>query len=330
MVFADAQLHDVLINKATYRHLGAEVIGLAGTITDISHIKRIEAQLRESNAALEQKVAERTSELARANEELQQAMQQLVQREKLAALGTLVAGVAHELNTPLGNTLTVVTTLSDRLQQFRDDFTQGTLRRSGLVQFLEDSIQACAMVERNAQRAAELVASFKLVAVDQASSRRRMFDLRTLVKETLLAVAPVHRGLGVSVEADIPPDIVLDSYPGALEQVITNLVLNAVMHGKTEQAPLRVRVYAQAGSDANSVVIKLDDDGVGMDSNTLHRAFDPFFTTRMGQGGSGLGLYIVYNLVHGILGGTVELDSAPGAGARFTIHIPTQCPDGGL
>lgn len=327
MVFADAQLHDVLINKATYRHLGSQVIGLAGTITDISHIKRIEAQLRESNAALEQKVAARTAELARANEELHLAMQQLVQREKLAALGTLVAGVAHELNTPLGNTLTVVTTLSDRLRQFHGDFTQGTLRRSGLVQFLDDSIQACAMVERNTQRAAELVASFKLVAVDQASSRRRIFDLRTLVKETLLAVAHVHKGLAVGVETDIPPDLMLDSYPGALEQVLTNLILNAVAHGLTGQAPLRVRVRARADSDTNSVTLELDDNGAGMDAETLHRAFDPFFTTRMGQGGSGLGLYIVYNLVHGILGGTVELDSAPGAGARFTIRIPTHCPD---
>jgi len=329
MVFADTQLHDVLINKATYRHMGSQVIGLAGTITDISHIKRIEAQLREANAALEQKVAERTSELAHANDELHLAMQQLVQREKLAALGTLVAGVAHELNTPLGNTLTVVTTLSDRLQQFRDDFTQGTLRRSGLVQFLEDSIQACAMVERNAQRAAELVASFKLVAVDQASSRRRTFDLRSLVKETLLAVAHIHKGLAVNVETDIPADVMLDSYPGALEQVITNLVLNAVTHGLTGQAPLHIRVRAQTGSDANSVILELEDDGVGMDADTLHRAFDPFFTTRMGQGGSGLGLYIVYNLVQGILGGTVDLDSAPGAGARFTIHIPMRCPDSG-
>lgn len=327
MVFADAQLHDVLINKATYRHLGNQVIGLAGTITDISHIKRIEAQLREANAALEQKVAECTSELARANEELHRAMQQLVQREKLAALGTLVAGVAHELNTPLGNTLTVVTTLSDRLQEFHANMTQGTLRRSSLVQFLEDSIQACAMVERNAHRAAELVASFKLVAVDQASSRRRTFDLRTLVRETLLAVAHVHRGLAVSVETDIPPDVMLVGYPGALEQVITNLVLNAVTHGLTGLTPLRVRVHAQADRDANRVVLKLEDDGAGMAADTLHRAFDPFFTTRMGQGGSGLGLYIVHNLVHGILGGTVKLDSTPGTGARFTIHMPRQCPD---
>jgi PAS domain S-box-containing protein len=327
MVFADTVRHDVLISKATYRHLGNQVAGLAGTITDISHIKRIEAQLREANAALEQKVEERTTELASANDELHKAMQQLVQREKLAALGTLVAGVAHELNTPLGNTLTVITTLESLLQNFQRDVEQGTLRRSHFQQFLQDAIQACEMVERNAQRAAELVASFKLVAVDQASARRRAFDLHTLIRDTLKALAHVHKGLPVHVETDVITDITLDSFPGAVEQVITNLLLNAVTHGRNGQAPLRVRLRAHTESETGMVILAMEDDGVGMDADTLHRAFDPFFTTRLGQGGSGLGLYIVYNLVHGVLGGTVAVESRPGAGTRFKLRIPKRAPE---
>lgn len=326
MLFSDAQWHDVLVSKATYRHVGSEVLGLAGTITDISNIKRIEARLREANAELEQKVTERTSDLAHANEELKNAMQQLVQREKLASLGKLVAGVAHELNTPLGNALTVVTTLTDHLRQLQTEITQGTLRRSRLTQFLEDATHACSMLERNTQRAAELVTSFKLVAVDQTSARRRTFDLHSLIKDTLMAASPVHQGLPVSVEIDIPQAVSVDSYPGALEQVVTNLLQNAVLHGLANRKSLHIRVRAQTDADGQVVFLCVEDNGVGMDANSVRQAFDPFFTTRMGQGGSGLGLYIVFNLVGGMLGGSVQLESTPGTGTVFSMQIPRIAP----
>lgn len=326
MIFADNQCHDVLIHKATYRHQGTQTLGLAGTITDISHIKQIEARLREANIGLEHKVAERTSELARANEELQNAMQQLVQREKLAALGKLVAGVSHELNTPLGNSLTVVSSLSERLLRFQQEFTQGTLRRSGMVQFLDDTAYACSMLERNTQRAAELVASFKLVAIDQASARRRPFDLADLVQKTLLALSPMLQGAPVRVETDIPEGLRFDSYPGALEQIITNLLQNAMVHGLENRASLRIAIRARAEDGTDGVLLQLEDNGIGMDAQTIRQAFDPFFTTRLGQGGSGLGLYIVYSLVSGMLGGAIELDSGRGNGTRFSIRMPKIAP----
>lgn len=326
MVFADSARHNVLISKATYRYAGNQVAGLAGTITDITHIKGIEAQLREANTALEQMVAERTAALTSTNEELQKAMQQLVQREKLAALGTLVAGVSHELNTPLGNSLTVVSTLSAHLQRFQAEFSQGALRRSGVQQFLDDAALACSMLERNTQRAAELVASFKLVAVDQTSARRRSFDLMELVRETLLAISPMLAGMPVRLETDIPEGLRLDSYPGALEQIITNLVENTLLHGLGEQESLLLSIRALADSGAPEVLLHLEDNGIGMDAETVRHAFDPFFTTRLGQGGSGLGLYIVYSLTSGMLGGSIELDSRPGNGTRFVLRIPRVAP----
>lgn len=326
MVFGDGLEHDVLMSKSTFHHRNGEVAGIVGAITDISHVKRSEEQLRELNAELEQRVRARTAELSRANDELCHAMQQLVQREKLAALGNLVAGVAHELNTPLGNTLTVATSLAHHVAQMRDAFGQGDLWRSALGRFLDDAGSACALLERNTQRAAELVASFKQVAVDQTSVRRRQFELHKLVADTLVAVTPAYRKLLVTVSDQIPPGLHCDSYPGPLEQVLVNLIDNAVLHALGEDGTLHIDITAEVAADQASMVLRVTDDGVGMDEDTVRRAFDPFFTTRLGRGGSGLGLYIVHNLVASVLGGTVRLQSTPGQGTCFELHLPWVAP----
>jgi len=327
MVFSDGQARDVLVSKATYGHLGAEVMGLVGTIMDISHIKQTEAQLRELNGELEQRVLDRTVDLTRANDELQHAMVQLAQREKMAALGRLVAGVAHELNTPLGNALTVATTLTHQVDQFRDVFAQGTLRRSTMEQFLTEASQACDLLERNTRRAAELVASFKQVAVDQSSMRRRQFELHTLVAETLRTVLAGHRNQAVNIDSHVAQGIVLDSYPGPVEQILTNLIDNALLHAARGRNALHVSIRARMDEADGQLMLSVADDGCGMDHSTASHAFDPFFTTRLGQGGSGLGLYIVYNLVTGVLGGTMCLESTPGAGTRFDLRLPCRAPE---
>ena len=180
------------------------------------------------------------------------------------------------------------------------------------------------MLERNLARAAELIGNFKQVAVDQISMRRRRFDLRQVCEEVLSTLQPKLRRHPHRVEVDVPAGILLDSYPGPFEQVLTNFLLNSVIHGLAgrEDGVMTIR----AAVDADRVRIDYLDNGGGMDAAAASRAFDPFFTTRLGQGGSGLGLYIVHNLVTGALGGSIDLHTAPGEGIHFSLLLPLEAP----
>jgi len=293
---------------------------------DISERKRAEAQLRRYREHLEELVAERTNELLCANRELRQAMAQLVQAEKLAALGSLVAGVAHELNTPLGNSRVVASLLGEQIHELASAFEQGALRRSQVEGFLLRGQEAVDLLERNAARAADLISQFKQVAVDQSSMRRRSFDLRQTVDDILVALRPSLKRTQHRVDVDIPYGLQLDSYPGPLEQIIVNLVENALAHGLAAQGAGRVALHAYA-LDPARFVLRVSDNGVGIDAPILKRVFEPFFTTRLGQGGSGLGLYIVYNLVSGVLGGSIDVESTPGQGTTFIVVLPRRAPE---
>ena len=300
------------------------VVGGIAIIEDISRRAAAENALRALNDELEQRVRERTAALSTANEDLRRAMKRIAQSEKLASLGSLVAGVAHELNTPLGNARTVASTLHDHVRDLRGDIRHGGLRRSVLENFMDASDEAAAMLERNLARAAELIGNFKQVAVDQTSMRRRRFDLRQVCEEVLSTLQPKLRRQPHRVALEVPPGIVLDSYPGPFEQVLTNFLLNSVIHGLAgrEDGVMTIR----AGCEGEQVRIEYADNGIGMEVAAAARAFDPFFTTRLGQGGSGLGLYIVHNLVTGALGGHIDLHTAPAAGVRFTLLLPLKAP----
>jgi len=302
------------------------------TYFDITERKHAQEGILELNAQLEARVARRTAELQGANMELSQALStlqiaqdQLVQSEKLAALGSLVAGVAHELNTPIGNGLTVASTLEHRIESFQRLVNSG-LRKSDLQTLLTDMQLASEILVRNLGRAAALVASFKQVAVDQTSSQRRKFDLGAVVAEILVTLNPALRKTACSVNTRIDDALTMDSYPGPLGQVLTNLINNAVLHGFEPNEEGKIEVQAWA-NDANQVVIEVRDSGRGIAPDNLHRVFDPFFTTRLGQGGSGLGLHIVHNLVHSVLGGRIEVHSRPDAGATFSITLPMTAPE---
>ena len=294
---------------------------------DISERKRAEAQLRRYREHLEDLVAERTNELQCANRELRQAMAQLVQAEKLAALGSLVAGVAHELNTPLGNSRVVASLLGEQIHELAAAFELGSLRRSQVEGFLQRGREAVELLERNAARAADLISQFKQVAVDQSSVRRRTFDLRQTVDDILVALRPRLKRTQHGIDVDIPNGLELDSYPGPLEQVIVNLVDNALAHGLGGHKPGRIEFKAHAHGSAQ-LVLRVSDDGAGIPATILRRVFEPFFTTRLGQGGSGLGLYIVYNLVTGVLGGNIDVESTPGQGTTFVLTLPRRAPEG--
>jgi signal transduction histidine kinase len=253
-------------------------------------------------------------------------MAQLVQTEKLAALGNLVAGVAHELNTPLGNARVVAGSLGEHLRDFAAAVDSGTLRRSQVGAFLGRTREAVDLLERNTARAADLIGHFKQVAVDQTSARRRRFDLRQTVEELLTTLQPQFKHTAHRVELDIAPGLELDSYPGPLEQVIANLVSNSLTHGFAGVGTGCIQLQTQA-VDSTQVVLRYADNGTGIPAAVLNRIFEPFFTTRLGQGGSGLGLYIVYNLVTGVLGGAIQARSQPGQGTVFTLVLPRAAPD---
>jgi signal transduction histidine kinase len=257
--------------------------------------------------------------------ELRRNRQIIARNERLAALGSLVAGVAHEINTPLGNALMVSTTLADHLREFDHARDDGPLKRSTFDQFIARVHESNDHLLRNLRRAADLILHFKQVAVDQTSDRRRRFELGTVLEDVLATVSSRVRKAGHTIEARCPPGIRMDSYPGAIGQIVTNLVENALIHAFDNRQNGHIVICASALSD-HEAEITVSDDGNGIPSQDIGRIFDPFFTTRLGSGGSGLGLSIVLNLVRDALGGDIGVESAPAQGTRFVIRIPATAP----
>lgn len=316
--------------SALITDIGDERLVLMMTV-DITEQRRIERELQQLNVELEQRVETRTEELRLANQRLestvlnlQRAQEQLVESEKLAALGNLVAGVAHELNTPIGNSVMAISTLGERLREFRA-VPRDAMRYSDLERFAEAVEMACSISLRNMQRAAALVSSFKQVAVDQTSAQRRRFELREVVDEVLLTLQPTLRGQACRIEVQVPDALVLDSYPGALGQVLTNLISNAVMHAFDGREGGIITISAAAGA-GEEIVFSVADNGRGIPQALQKKVFEPFFTTKLGQGGTGLGLHIVFNAVTHVLGGQISLRSQPGQGSVFELRLPRVAP----
>ncbi len=294
------------------------------THADITTQQQQKTEIQALNTRLEQRVAERTLELSEALERLTATQAELVQAEKMSALGSMVAGVAHELNTPIGNSLTVASALQDQAQEFNNTMAQGLTRKQ--LEYFVHRVQEGTNILMNAlSQAADLVASFKQVAVDQASVNRRPFDLRATVDTILLTLSADIRKTGHTVECQIPENISMHSFPGPLGQVLTNLVNNALLHAFDNQANGHVLITAVL-KGADQVCITVQDNGSGIAPTHLNRVFDPFFTTKLGQGGSGLGLHIVYNLVQELLGGRIQVDNTPDSGACFTLLLPLEAP----
>lgn len=290
-----------------------------------------QARLEDANAELlrrEAIIAAQHGELTRKVRELQEAQHQLgetrdslAQAEKLASLGGLVAGVAHELNTPIGIALTAVTHLEDGVTNLDQTVAAAKLTRSKLAEYQGMLRESAQLVHANIARAAELVQSFKQVAVDQASAERRDFLLGSYIDEVLQSLAPRLRKEPHRIRVDCPSGIHMDSYPGALSQVLTNLIINALVHAfkPGQKGNIRIEVDELPG---DKVELRFSDDGQGVDPQHLSRLFEPFFTTKRARGGSGLGLHIVYNLVTQSLQGSVSVASEPQAGTCFTLTLP--------
>lgn len=302
---------------------------------DVTHQREIEDEIRQFNSQLERRVRQRTLKLEQANQELAEALgsvknmqSELFRSERMAALGSLVAGIAHELSTPIGNSVTVASTLQGQAQSVLNDVRAGNLRRSALDQHLEASAKGAEILVRNLNRAAELVSGFKQVAVDQASSQRRNFDLAQMLGEVVITLEPMYKKKPYKLQLALAADIPMLSYPGALGQIITNFISNALAHA-FEGRNYGTMYLATRLLNELEVEIKFSDDGIGIEEQNLKRIFDPFFTTKLGRGGSGLGMHIVYNLVTGVLGGKITLESKPGEGTSFVLVLPLDTPEEG-
>ncbi len=281
----------------------------------VTEIGRREQALRKSKERADAALAE-----------LQQTQSDLIQAEKLASLGQLVAGVAHEINTPLGIALTTSTLLGDESKRFAEAAESGKLQRSALKRFMERMTEGTQLLFANLTRAADLVHSFKQVAADQASGERRQFVMDDWLHDLLISLSPVLRKTRHEVAIECPPDMHMDTYPGALGQVITNLLTNALTHAYDEGAAGHLEIRVSEPTEHTTRIV-FSDDGKGIPEEHTGKVFDPFFTTGRSAGSTGLGLHIVYNLVTSRLHGHISIYSKVGKGTRFTVDIPKVVSD---
>ena len=300
---------------------------MIGTTGDVTEFKLHEIALEKLNRELESRVQQRTEALNQTNQDLQktidelkEAQEQLVHAEKFAALGGLVAGVAHEINTPLGIGVTAASYLEQETKRLGAELEANSLSREGLERFRQTALESSQLILRNLMRADKLVKSFKQVAVDQSSEQKRVIDLAVYLQEIMNSLHPSLKRTRHQVEIHCPDGMVLETYPGALYQVVVNLVLNSLLHAFGDRPEGTISITARRVGE--QVVIVYRDDGCGMSEEVRRKIFDPFFTTKRGEGGSGLGLHIVWNLATQVLAGSIACESTPGAGSSFELRFP--------
>ncbi|MFT6897032.1 MAG: signal transduction histidine kinase [Paraglaciecola sp.] len=297
------------------------------------HIQRqieAEEEHRKLNINLEEKVTQRTLALKEANSELIQTLEklhqfqrQMVQNEKMASLGDMVAGVAHEVNTPIGLGVTASTMMLDRLAQMEIDFKNKTLKASSLSKFIEEGQENLNIIYRNLNRAAELISSFKQVAVDQSSEINRVFCFSRLMDDVLLSLRPKLKNFKHKINIHCSEDLYIESKAGPINQIMLNMIMNSIIHGFEKMEQGTIDIYIDMVEDKKiSIVFK--DNGSGIPAYLRKKIFDPFVTTKRGQGGSGLGLHLVYNLVTQGLNGSIALTSEDDVGVEFKIFFPAK------
>ncbi len=279
-------------------------------------LKQVIVELQGSQAILEKK----SSDLEQTLAELHQTQDQLIEAEKLAALGRLVSGVAHEINTPVGTGITVASTLVDETKRFQKAIAEGALKRSLLNHYTEIATESTQLILSNLNRAADLIQSFKQIAVDQTRLELRTFDVRAYLEELMVSLSPQLRQTAHSWSITGDDRLVIQSYPGLLAQIVTNLVTNSLVHGYEPGEAGKLKLHLALEGDRFLLVYS--DNGRGIPLADQSRIFEPFFTTARDRGGTGLGLPILYNLVKRNLKGDITVHSQPGEGVQFKIEIP--------
>jgi PAS domain S-box-containing protein len=303
-----------LVNKLPLLNSDGEIQNIVTVALDIGERKRGELEMRKAKDAAEA-----------ALRNLRETQNSLIEAEKLAALGRLVAGVAHEVNNPVGISLTVASSLERKIAMFAEEVARGELRRSSLNDFVESNRDAASQLVANLNRAAELIQSFKQVAADRNYSDKRVFDLADLTEQVVMSLKPGLRKQNLALSVDCEPNLIMNSFPGPYGQVLTNLFFNSVAHAFPGGGGGAVKIRVKESGD-DHVEILFTDNGCGMSPDVRKRAFDPFFTTRRDQGGTGLGLHIVYSIVTNRLGGRIHLNSELGEGTRIQIVLPRVAP----
>lgn len=279
---------------------------------------KVHLQLR----SLTQTLSKQNTVLSDTLANLRAAQKKLVESEKMAALGSLVAGVAHEVNTPIGIGVTAASLLDAKLEAILESYQQGALKRSELEKFFDTAKQSSTIILSNLERAANLIQSFKQVAVDRASESQRKFKLKAYIHEILHSLQPKLKATQHQVRVLGSEAIELNSYPGAIAQIFINLVLNSIIHAYEPNDVGEMTIELKTEGDR--IFLEYTDDGRGISKTNLSQIFDPFFTTKRGKGGTGLGLHIIYNLVTQKLQGTIECESEEGVGTKFIIKLPQE------
>lgn len=279
-----------------------------------------ETEIIRLNADLEDKVYERTKELRSSLDDLKLTQQQLVEQEKMASLGELVAGVAHEINTPIGVGITAVSHMAESISRIQTAFESGKLTKKEFGDMLSAINESADIIGSNLRRAADLVKAFKAVAVDQSSAELRQIELEGYIKDILTSLRPKLKRTKHEIDIQIPESIELYCDPGVISQIITNLIMNSLNHAFLADQVGHISIVANI--KGGTLHLTYSDDGQGIDEDILQRLFDPFVTTKRGQGGSGLGTHIIYNLVTQALGGRIQCVSELGQGSRFEITLP--------
>ena len=292
------------------RSPSGEIVAVNVAAEEITARKRSEQEMRRAREAAEQALAN-----------LRETQASLVEAEKLAALGRMVAGVAHEINNPVGSSLTVASSLQRRCEIFAAEVASGEVRRSSLNEMIDAVSKATVQLVANLNRASDLVQSFKQVATDRNGIDRRSFDLGELTGQVLVGLRPELRRRNLVLNLECQHGLPMDSLPGPYGLVLTNLVHNAIVHAFPERQAGSITLKAGA-SGADNVEIIVSDDGCGMTSEVRRRAFDPFFTTRRRDGATGLGLHIVHSMVVDQLEGRLSLTSEPGRGTTVRLILP--------
>lgn len=279
---------------------------------------RVETHLTLRN--LQRSFKEKNELLQKTLQQLQDTQKHLIESEKMAALGNLVAGVAHEINTPVGIGVTAASTLAEDTKKFYQIYKSNQMKRTDLETFLDTAIESSSMILANLRRAADLIVSFKQVAVDQSSDSQRRFKVKEYLQEVILSLTGQLKKNKHTVTIEGDEELTLDSYPGALSQIVTNLVMNSLTHAYERGNSGKIKIDFRRQGDM--VIFQYTDDGKGIASENMTKIFEPFFTTNRFQGSTGLGLYIIYNLVTQQLKGTVECESQVGVGTKFVIQLP--------
>lgn len=289
--------------------------------------EQAEHEITQLNQSLEQKINERTAALKESNQELLNTLatlhkyqNQIVETEKMASLGQMVAGIAHEVNTPIGLGVTASTLLQDKVHEIELAFEQKKLTSSQLARFLGDSKENLGIIYRNLERAAGLISSFKQVAVDQSNESLRQFNMLQLINEVLLSLRPNLKKTQHQIHINCPQTLVITSKPGPINQILINLIMNSLIHAFDEGTAGEITISVELKQHRCYLLYR--DNGKGVPEHIRKRIFDPFVTTRRGEGGSGLGLHLVYNLVTQALNGKINLESSLGDGILIDIDFP--------